>query len=154
MQVFIDADGCPVVRLAADICSKHGIPVTLVCDTSHSFSNINAEVITVDKGADSADMKLVNLISCGDIVITQDYGLAAMCLARNGICISQDGLIYDSSNIDSLLFSRHIAKKIRRSGGKLKGPHKRTADDDKEFSQKFEGLIENIKYRKKVKYEH
>ena len=144
-RVYIDADGCPVIRNAVRICSEYGIPVTLVCDTSHSFRDIGAEVITVGKGADSADLKLVNLINAGDIVITQDYGLAAMCLARSGICISQDGLVYDSSNIDSLLLSRHIAKKIRNSGGKLKGPHKRTVQADEKFRSVLLTIIKKQK---------
>ena len=143
-RVYIDADGCPVIRNAVRICSEYGIPVTLVCDTSHSFRDIGAEVITVGKGADSADLKLVNLINAGDIVIKQDYGLAAMCLARSGICISQDGLVYDSSNIDSLLLSRHIAKKVRRSGGRLKGPRKRTQQEDKRFETAFEVILKSL----------
>lgn len=143
MQVYIDADGCPVVAIAISICEPLGIPVTLVCDTSHEFSGSYATVVTVDKGADSADLKLANLAGRGDIVITQDYGLAAMCLAKKCVCISQDGLVYDESNIDSLLLSRHIAKKIRQGGGRLKGPKKRTAAADEQFRQKLIEIIRN-----------
>ena len=141
MQVLIDADGCPVVRIAVEICKAHGIPVTLVCDTSHIFQQDYAKVITVDKGADSADMRLVNLIDKGDIVITQDYGLAAMCIARKAVCLSQDGLVYDDSNIEALLLSRHISKKIRKSGGRLKGPPKRDKSADIKFRNEFERII-------------
>lgn len=141
MQVLIDADGCPVVKLTIEICKAYSIPVTLVCDTSHLFSSDFASVVTVDKGADSADMALVNMALPGDIVVTQDYGLAAMCLAKRCKCLSQDGLEYDSQNIDSLLLSRHIAKKIRKSGGRLKGPHKRSSQADEAFKSKLEEII-------------
>ena len=150
MKVFIDADGCPVVNITVAICRANGIDVTLVCDTSHHFASGYAKVVTVDKGADSADMALVNLASEGDIVITQDYGLAAMCLAKKCICLSQDGLIYDENNIDSLLLSRHIAKKIRRSGGRLRGPHKRTAQADEDFEAVLNDIISKNKKEGKL----
>ena len=95
-------------------------------------------------------MALVNLASEGDIVITQDYGLAAMCLAKKCICLSQDGLIYDENNIDSLLLSRHIAKKIRRSGGRLRGPHKRTAQADEDFEAVLNDIIRKNKKEGKI----
>ncbi|MEG2081491.1 MAG: DUF188 domain-containing protein, partial [Oscillospiraceae bacterium] len=76
--------------IAVDVAKKYNIECVLVCDTSHVFSYENVETITVSKGADSADFKLVNLIKTGDIVITQDYGLAAMALSKKAVCISQN----------------------------------------------------------------
>lgn len=142
MKVLIDADGCPVVDLAIKLCKTNKIEVILVCDTAHSFNKENVKTIVVDKGADSADFKLVNLISRGDIVITQDYGLAAMCLARKGKAINQNGMVYTNDNIDSLLFSRHITKKIRNSGGRLKGPSKRMQEQDLNFEKAFNNLLQ------------
>lgn len=133
MNVFIDADGCPVVSITINVCKKYNIPVTVVCDTSHEFSCKYAEVITVGKGADSADFKLVNMTKSNDIVITQDYGLAAMCLAKKCKVIDQNGMIYSNSNIDALLLSRHTAKKIRNAGGRIKGNPKRTKQQDIDF---------------------
>ncbi len=141
MRVLIDADGCPVVRIAADCAFRRGIPVTLVCDSAHLFSLPGAEVITVTKGADSADFRLVNMILPGDIVITQDYGLAAMCLSRRATVLSQNGMLYTDENIDSLLLARHTARKIRAGGGRLKGPAKRTRDQDAAFLAAFEALL-------------
>lgn len=145
MRILIDADGCPVVRSAVSIAKAHSIPVTLICDTAHEFSNDYAKVITVDKGADSADFKLANITNSDDIVITQDYGLAAMCLAKNATVLNQNGLIYTSDNIDALLLSRHTAKKIRNAGGRLKGPSKRTKQQDKDFEYALISLINAIK---------
>lgn len=144
MRIFIDADGCPVVEITIALAKSFGFPVTIVCDTAHEFSGRGAEVVTVDKGADSADFMLVNLMSAGDICVTQDYGLAAMCLAKRAHAISQNGLIYDNSNIDELLMSRHVSKKLRRSGAHLKGPKKRTNDMDEQFRRSLEELLDRL----------
>ncbi len=142
MKILIDADACPVVRLAAQTARRRGVPVLLICDTAHSMSVEGAQTITVDKGADSADFALVNRVQPGDIVITQDYGLAAMALAKGGRPVSQNGLIYTAENIDSLLLGRHIAKKIRSAGGRLKGPARRTKEQDEQFLQALEMLLQ------------
>lgn len=142
MRILIDADGCPVVRLAVDCAGRHGVPVTLVCDSAHLFDLPGAETVTVTKGSDSADFRLVNLICPGDIVITQDYGLAAMALARRASVLNQNGLIYTNENIDSLLLARHTSRKLRSAGVRLKGPSKRTKEQDAAFLRTFEGLLD------------
>jgi len=141
MRILIDADGCPVVDIAVSIAKQNGIECIILCDTSHVFEKEGAKTITVSKGADSVDFALVNMIQTGDIVITQDYGLAAMCLARKAATINQDGRIYGENNIDGLLLARHTAKKIRMGGGRTKGPPKRTAVQDILFSEALIKLI-------------
>ena len=94
-----------------------------------------------NKGADSADFRIVNMLFPGDIVITQDYGLAAMALARRARVVNQNGMIYHDGNIDSLLLSRHTARKIRNAGGRLKGPSKRTPEQDAAFLRTLEAMI-------------
>ena len=140
-MVYIDADGCPVTHIAEDICRQAGVSITFVCDTAHYFESDYAEVINVDKGADSADMKIFSLSKPGDIIVTQDYGVATMCIAKKCKCISQDGMIYNEKNIDSLLMTRYITKKIRNSGGKLKGPSKRKNEQDDRFREAFKKII-------------
>lgn len=135
MKILIDADGCPVTKIALSLAKEREIPVVIVCDTAHEFNDSYAKIVVVDKGADSADFKLVNLANSGDVVITQDYGLAAMCLSKCANVLNQNGLVYTSDNIDSLLLSRHTAKKIRNSGGRLKGPSKRTKQQDEDFKK-------------------
>lgn len=141
MRILIDADGCPVVDIAVQTALQNKIECIILCDTSHVFEKEGARTITVSKGADSVDFALVNLIQSGDIVITQDYGLAAMCLARNAVTVSQDGRIYDDNNIDGLLLARHNSKKIRMAGGRTKGPSKRTAGQNICFSNTLKSLI-------------
>ena len=141
MTIFIDADGCPVVDITITLAIQAGVPCTIICDTSHVFEKKGAKTITVPKGSDSVDFTLVNLLQKGDIVVTQDYGLAAMCLARGATPISQDGVIYSDDNIDGLLMQRHTAKKIRMSGGRLKGPAKRTPAQNQSFAVGLSALL-------------
>ena len=141
IAIFIDADGCPVVDITIRLAEQAGVDCIIICDTSHVFNKAGAKTITVAKGDDSVDFVLVNMVKKGDIVITQDYGLGAMCLARGAIPISQNGMIYDDSNIDSLLMQRHTAKKIRMSGGRLKGPAKRTQEQNKAFEIRLRELL-------------
>ena len=142
MRILVDADGCPVVDIAVRAAQQHNMECLLLCDTSHEFRRESATTITVSKGADSVDFVLVNLLRKGDIVVTQDYGLAAMCLARGALPLNQDGMIYSDSHIDGLLHQRHAAQKIRRSGGRLKGPSKRTAEQDRAFERVLTELLE------------
>lgn len=141
MQLWIDADACPVVNLAIRVAARHGVEVTLVCDDAHHMQREGARTITVSRGADSADLMLVNLVHKGDCVVTQDYGLAALCLARGARPIDQNGRIYDENNIDSLLGMRHISQKVRRAGGRMKGPSKRTKEQDDWFEQALESVL-------------
>lgn len=141
MKIVIDADGCPVVNKTIELAKKYKLDCLTVCDTSHEIKSDYAKSIFVSKGADSADLKIVNLLGKNDIVITQDYGLAAMCLSKNAIVINQNGLIYNEKNIDDLLFSRHIAKVQRRAGKHLKGPKKRTQEQDSRFIEVLEDII-------------
>jgi len=141
MTVFIDADGCPVVDIAARLSKQASVECVILCDTSHVIEKSGARTITVSQGNDSVDYTLVNMVQKGDIVITQDYGLAAMCLARCAIPINQDGMIFTSDNIDGLLLQRHTARKIRMSGGRMKGPAKRRPEQDKGFEKAFKDLL-------------
>lgn len=148
MKIYIDADGCPVVRNSLKIAEKFHTPCVIICDTSHRIEHENAETIVVDKGADSVDFRLVNLIQKGDIAITQDYGLAAMCLSKQAIVLNQDGKEYTNENISGLLEFRAVSKKIRQSGGRLKGMPKRTGEQDSAFENALRDIL--IKYKRKL----
>lgn len=141
MRILIDADGCPVVDEAIDLAKEFNIECLLLCDTSHRFEKEGATTLTFSKGADSVDFALVNLVKKDDLVVTQDYGLAAMCLARSSHVLNQDGMEYTNDNIDALLLARHTAKKIRNSGGHLKGPAKRSYAQDAAFNEALYALL-------------
>ena len=133
MKILIDADGCPVVDITVKIGIDYNIPITIMCDTSHIINKTGVETIVLSKGSDSVDFALVNKVNKGDIIVTQDYGLAAMVLSKGGYPINQNGMVYTNENIDQLLFTRHISKKIRNAGQRTKGPRKRTKEDDIKF---------------------
>lgn len=145
MRILIDADGCPVVDSTIKIAKQYNDEVIILCDTSHQFEKQGAKTIIVSKGADSVDFALANMIQTGDIVVTQDYGLAAMCLAKRAVVINQNGMQYTNDNIDALLLARHTAKKIRMSGGRLKGNKKRTTQQDEAFEKALHELLKAIK---------
>lgn len=143
MHIFIDADACPVVGIVEKIAKKYGLPVTLLCDTNHVLYSNYSEVIVVGAGADAVDYKLISICHKGDIVVSQDYGVAAMALGKGAYAIHQSGKWYTNDNIDQMLMERHLNKKARRKSHKnhLKGPRKRTEEDDMRFAQSFERLI-------------
>ena len=143
MHIFIDADACPVVGRVEKTAKKYNLPVTLLCDTNHILYSDYSEVIVVGAGADAVDYKLISICHKGDIVVSQDYGVAAMALGKGAYAIHQSGKWYTNDNIDQMLMERHLNKKARRGSHKnhLKGPGKRTEEDDLRFAQSFERLI-------------
>lgn len=144
MKILVDADACPVIRLAEQLAQKYRIKVILLCDTNHVLSSEYSEIRIIGAGADAVDFALVNLCEKGDIVISQDYGVAAMALGKGAYSIHQSGRWYTNDNIEQMLMERHLAKRARKSSGKhhLKGPSKRTGEDDKRFLESFEKLIQ------------
>lgn len=143
MQIFVDADACPVVDIIEKIAEKYNIKTTLLCDTNHVLYSDYSEVIVVGAGADAVDYKLISICHKGDIVVSQDYGVAAMALGKGAYAIHQSGKWYTDDNIDQMLMERHLSKKARRSSRKchVKGPKKRTEEDDERFAQSFEKML-------------
>ena len=133
MKVLIDADACPVVDIAVALCKEFHIQCILLCDTAHELHREGVCTLVFDKGTDSVDFALVNRVDPGDIVVTQDYGLASMCLAKRARVLHQDGWEYSQDNISGLLEQRHAAKKYRAAGSRTKGPAKRRPEQDQSF---------------------
>lgn len=143
LHIYVDADACPVVRIVENVARTMGVPVTLLCDTNHVLRSDYSEVRTIGAGADAVDFALMNLCHRGDLVVTQDYGVAAMALGKGAYAIHQSGRWYTNDNIDQLLMERHLAGKARRAHGKhhLKGPPKRTPEDDIRFERSLRELL-------------
>ena len=143
MQIYVDADACPVVGIVEKVAKEHSVPVILLCDTNHVLSSDYSEVIVVGAGADAVDYKLISICHKGDIVVSQDYGVAAMALGKAAYAIHQSGRWYTDENIDRMLMERHLNKKARRRSHKnhIRGPKKRTEKDDERFAQSFEKMI-------------
>ena len=130
-----------MVDITIKTAKEAGADCVIICDTAHVFERNGAKTVIVSKGNDSVDFTLVNMIEKGDIVVTQDYGLAAMCLARGAVPVSQNGMIYTDGNICGLLEQRYVAKKIRMAGGRMKGPSKRTPEQDRAFEKTLRKLL-------------
>lgn len=147
MKILVDADACPVINIVERIAKQQNIEVILLCDTNHILHTDYSEVKVISAGRDAVDFALLNLCQKGDIVVTQDYGLAAMSLGKGALGIHQSGRWYTDQNIDQMLMERHISKKARRIKGKhhLKGPSKRTEEDNKRFEEAFLKLIQKVK---------
>ncbi len=147
MQILVDADACPVKEIIVKIARRHHLPVTMLIDTSHELEDGYSSVITVDKARDSVDIALINLVKAGDIVVTQDYGVAAMALGKKARAVNQNGFIYTDNNIDKLLFERHLGQKLRRAGKKAGGKSinakKRVKADDENFERVFRMLVDD-----------
>ena len=143
MNMYVDADACPVVQIVEDIAEKYNIAVTLLCDTNHVLNSDYSDVIVVGAGADAVDYKLISICHKGDIVVSQDYGVAAMALGKGAYAIHQSGRWYTNDNIDRMLMERHLNKKQRRNSHKnhVKGPKKRTSEDDERFRESFEKMV-------------
>lgn len=143
MRIFIDADGCPVVDETINIAKKLNIPVVIVKNYAHVINSSYAEVVTVDLSSDSADYYIVNHMGKGDIVVTQDNGLAAMALAKEGIVINQNGYIIDNENIDAMLSTRHINRELRQRGVYVSKPKKRVKSNTKSYEITLRNLLKN-----------
>lgn len=116
--------------------------IDIICrhfQVSYSVSNAAVFICT----AYAVDYKLISICHKGDIVVSQDYGVAAMALGKGAYAIHQSGKWYTNDNIDQMLMERHLNKKARRSSHKnhVKGPKKRTEEDDERFAQSFEKMI-------------
>lgn len=147
MAIYVDADACPVVKEIEKLGKKYEIPVFLLCDMNHNLKSAYCTVIVVESGNDAVDFALFKRIEKNDIVVTQDYGVAAMALSKGSFAIHQNGGWYSDENIDQMLMERHLAKKARRTSKKHhgKGPRKRKEKDNKNFEESLENLILKVK---------
>ncbi len=145
-QILVDADACPVKDIIIKVAKEKGIPVTMVMDTSHIWQHAYATVVTVDKARDGVDMALINLARKHDVVVTQDYGVAALALGKGLRALNQNGLIFTSANMDKLLFERHLGQKVRRAGGRTKNPRKRKPEDDDRFEHALRHVLDEFQW--------
>ncbi len=135
MKIIIDADGCPVVYETIEVAKNYGVETLIISDTAHHFNIEGISSIIVDRGADAVDFEVIRHLNQHDLVVTQDYGLAAMVLAKKGYAMSQNGLLYHDQNIEALLLSRHHSQKMRKAKIRVKGPKKRTAIDNERYKE-------------------
>ncbi|MFD2759956.1 YaiI/YqxD family protein [Lentibacillus juripiscarius] len=147
MKIYVDADACPVKQTIITVAREYEIPVVLVKSFSH-FSHDDeqpgVETIYVDTGAEAADYRIMQLANKGDIIITQDYGLASLALSKECVVLHHKGFVYTNQNIDQLLQSRYLSAMARKSGKRTKGPKAYTAEDEAKFRELFRQTLEDL----------
>lgn len=144
MRVYVDADACPVKNIIIEEALAKSIPVTLVTSISHFSTKeqpSGVETVYVDTDAEAADYRIIKLIKKGEILITQDYGLASLGLGKGCLVLHHTGYRYTSENIDQLLQSRYLSAMVRKSGKRTKGPKPFTEENRKEFRQRFKEIL-------------
>jgi len=147
MKIFVDADACPVQSELIDIAEDYRFEVTLVKSYSHySIQPLpsHVDVVYVDKGADMADFEIIKLAKQGDMIVTQDYGLASLALGKGCHVMHHKGFMYTKHNIDRLLSNRHANQVARRAGHRTRGPKAFTQEDRDKFSTFFEEMLQKI----------
>lgn len=145
VHIFIDADASPVKDTVIEEGVKRGLPVTLVTSISHYSTKEypqNVNTVYVDTGAEAADYRIMQLVKKGDVLITQDYGLASLCLAKGCIVLHHTGFRYTAENIDQLLQSRYLSAMARKSGQRTKGPKAFTKEDREQFKSSFRIVLD------------
>lgn len=142
MRIIVDGDACPGISIIESLAEKYEIELIVFCDINHYITLDYGEVKVVDSGFQSVDMYVVNICSKKDIIISQDYGVAAICLGKEAYVINPKGYNYTNKNIDRLLEERHISQKIRKAGGKTNNPRKRTKEDDIRLRTTLQKIIE------------
>ncbi len=143
MQILVDADACPVKDIIIRVAKEKNINVIMVMDTSHTWRFEGVTIVTVDKSRDGVDIALINMTAKNDVVVTQDYGVAALALGKGAKALNQNGLIFTSKNMDRLLFERHLGQKVRRAGERTKNSRKRTSADDTNFERALRLILDD-----------
>lgn len=142
MRILVDADACPGKHMIERAAKENDIEVIMYCDINHVLNSDYSTVKYLDSGFQSVDMYLINEAKAGDIIITQDYGVAALALGKKSYAINPKGFIYSDKNMDRLLFERHLSAKVRRGGGKTASHKKRNQEDDLRL---YESILKIIK---------
>ena len=141
MKIIVDGDGCAGRNIIEEVAEKHQVELKIFCDYNHVIKAEYGEVIIMDSGYQAVDMRIATEADTGDIVVTQDFGVAAMVIGKKAYAISPKGYIFSDKNIDKLLFERHLSAKARRSGQKTKNPKKRKEEDNINLRLNLEKLI-------------
>jgi uncharacterized protein YaiI (UPF0178 family) len=144
--VFIDADACPVTREAIGLARSHGAGVVLVANATQNLAKhlgrSGVEALQVSGGRDAADFAIIERLQPGDIVVTQDIGVAAMALGRDAGAISPRGRIFYQATIDIEMEVRHAEQRVRRAGGRTRGPAPFTDEDREHFGEQLTRMLE------------
>ncbi|MDA3931753.1 MAG: YaiI/YqxD family protein [Tenericutes bacterium] len=141
MKILIDADASPVRSITTELAKEYKVDLIIVCNVHHMIQTNYGQVITVDAGNDVADHEIVRLTQKGDLVVTQDYGLASLILLKGAYALHQDGWFYTADNIDTLLLQRHLNQKMRKAKKRYGHISKRKESDNVKFKETLDGFL-------------
>lgn len=144
MKILVDADACPVKEIIEEVAREHHLKVLMICNPSHLVNSSYSETLVVDGSSQAVDIAIVNRTRPGDIIVTQDYGLASLVLAKKALAIHPSGKIYNADNIDGLLMQRFINAKARQARLKVPNPKKRISSDDERFRSNFRRMVKDL----------
>lgn len=142
MKILVDADACPVKHIIEKTAQEYGLEVLMVSNPHHAIESSYARVIMVDFAPEAVDIAIVNRTCKGDVVVTQDYGLASLVLSKQAQAIHPDGKIFNEGNIDTLLTQRYLNARARRAGLRISGPSKRNPVQDQLFKSNLLKLLQ------------
>jgi uncharacterized protein len=146
MKIIVDADACPVKEIIVNIAREYQVDVVMVCSYAHFIEEREGvKIVQVDQEPQAADIAVINRTTKSDIVVTQDYGLAAIVLGKGAVAMSPRGMIYANDKMDEMLTHRHYQQKFRKAGGRTKGPKPHNNKDDDHFELNLIKLITQIK---------
>lgn len=146
-NVLVDADACPnqIKKAILEISNFYEYKVFFIASYSHATDQYrNAEWILVDSEPEAVDMYIVNHSIEGNVVITQDHGLASLLVSKGVYVISPRGKRFTDEEMPSLLQSRYYSSKLRRSGHRTKGPSRFTQEDAERFSESFKNIFSDL----------
>jgi uncharacterized protein YaiI (UPF0178 family) len=143
MRIIVDGDACSGISIIEKCAKEYELELIVYCDIHHYITLDYGDVKIVDSGFQSVDMKVSNECKENDIVVSQDYGVAAICLGKRAYVINPRGTIYTNENIEGMLERRHISQKIRKAGGRTPNAKKRTSEDDKRLKKNLLFLIKS-----------
>lgn len=142
MKILVDADASPILQIVESLAREYDLKLIIVKNYNHKIESDYGQVITVDNIKEAADFYIMNEAKKGDLIVTQDYGLAAMVLGKGARVVNQYGLIIDNENIDQLLGQRHINRELRDKHQVYTKFKKRMSLDDQKFEESFRSSIE------------
>lgn len=146
-RILVDGDACPVKDIISQLTAEYALKTIIFASIAHKTENTydNIEYIWVDNLPQEVDMAIINNMRSGDLIVTGDFGLASLVLAKEGQAISPRGMVYHAGNIEKLLLQRHVDAKIRRSGGRTKGPKPLSDNDVMGFTKKLREILDSVK---------
>ncbi len=142
MNVFVDADACPVKAEILKVAERHGVAVTMVANFGLRPSrDPMVRHIMVGQGADVADDWIVEHCAAGDVVVTSDIPLAGRALAKGATVLGPTGRRFDEASIGMALAMRELNQHLRETGESAGHNAEFTARDRARFLQVFDEVL-------------